>query len=418
MANLRMIGGTRGAHTRHVSSRGIGLPLVLFIVVLVVIYVVVQLVRPAPSVTLETASQVSWTVPGAAPSLPWPTTGSAALEEVGVGSLGHSGSDAAVPIASIAKVLTAYVVLQDHPIAPDSEGGNITVTPDVVSNYQTGLAGDQSEVAVTAGETITELEALEGLLVGSGNDMALLLAEWDAGTETAFIAKMNSEAQKLGLTSTHITDPSGLDPGTVSTPSDLLHLAQVAMAVPTLEQVVAMPEATLPVAGVVYNVNADLGKDGIVGIKTGTDPEAGGCLLFQAQETTSAGPVTLIGVVLGQQAASILTAALSAADTLVKAAFAAMQSVPLVTPGQSLGRVEAPWGASAAVTASSAAHIATLPGVTLHGTIRRVALGSSVAAGAKVGVLEVKTPSGTVPITLRVGSAVSGPGIGWRLTDL
>ena len=70
---------------------------------------------------------------------------------------------------------------------------------------------------MAAGESLTELQALEGLLIPSGNNLAVLLADWDAGSTDAFVAKMNSAAQTLGLTSSHFVDVSGLDPGSEST---------------------------------------------------------------------------------------------------------------------------------------------------------------------------------------------------------
>jgi D-alanyl-D-alanine carboxypeptidase (penicillin-binding protein 5/6) len=392
---------------------------VVVLLVLAVVYVAVQLLRPLSSPTLRSATNVSWTVPGNAPALPWPATGSAALSQVGVGTLGQAGSTAPVPIASIAKVLTTYVVLKDHPVASGSQGATITVNPDVVANYKAGLAGGQSEVAVVTGESLTEVQALEGLLVGSGNDIALLLAEWDAGTQAAFVDKMNSTARALDLASTHITDPSGLDPGTVASPADVLRLGQLAMTDPLVRQIVAQPQVTLPVAGVVPNLDTDLGKDGIVGIKTGTDLQAGGCFLFEAQQTTSAGSATLVGVVLGQQGTSFAAAALTAADKLVKAAFADMRALPLVPTGRSLGTVVAPWGASVAVTAPGAPRISTLPGITLHGALRRVHLAGSLPAGATAGVLHLQASAGeTIDVVLRTGAPLPGPSITWRLTHL
>lgn len=418
MANLRLIGNSRGAHMRRQARRGLGARhLVLAVVVLAVVYVGVQLLRPLPAPTLRGASTVSWTVPGAPATLPWPAGGSAALSELGVGSLGQSGPSGPVPIASIAKVLTAYVVLKDHPLAIGSPGPSIPVTPDVAANYHSGLAGGQSEVPVVAGESLTELQALQGLLVASGNDLALLVADWDAGSEQAFVAKMNATAQSLGLRSTHITDPSGLDPGTVSSPADLLELGALAMALPVVRQIVALPQVTLPNAGVLPNYDAVLGKDGIIGIKTGSDLQAAGCFLFEAQETTAAGPATLIGVVLGQQGAGYVPASLAAGDALVKAAFAQMRAVPLVPAGQQLGSVTAPWGASVAVVASGAPTIATLPGVTLHARLERVQLGGSVPAGTKVGVLHALNSSGgAVDVVLRTAAPLRGPGVLWRLT--
>jgi hypothetical protein len=206
-----------------------------------------QWTRPIPRPTFRPAVTTSVHIPGTSPSLPWPTTGSAALTMEGVGSLGQVGSTQPVPIASITKVMTAYVVLKDHPLGPGATGPAIPVTADTLSAYQLGLATQQSVVKVAAGENLTEIEALEGLLIPSGNDIATLLAEWDAGSTTAFIAKMNSTAESLGLTSTHFVDVSGLDSGSTSTAADLIRLGQAAMGNPTFSQIVSMGEVTLPV---------------------------------------------------------------------------------------------------------------------------------------------------------------------------
>lgn len=394
-----------------------GLWLVLLVVVAVAIYVVVQWVRPLPAATFQ-AQTTSLRLPGTAPSLPWPATGEAAISEVGVGSLGHSGTTAGVPTASIIKVLTAYVVLQDHPLSPTDQGPSIPVPADVVNSYRQGVASAQSEVQVSAGESLTEMEALQGMLVASGNDMAQLLGDWDAGSVSAFVTKENAAAKKLGLTATHVTDPSGLDAGTVSSTEDLVHLGEVAVANPTIRQVVALPSITLPGAGLIYNFDYAVGHNGIIGIKTGSDGAAGGCFLFAAQQTVSGKQVTLVGVVLGQTATPMLPAALNAAESLVGAAFSSLRPLPLVPPGQKVGVVKAPWGASVAVTASNAPTVIAAPGTQLAATVRRGTLGSSVAAGAKVGELQVTTESGKLSVPLRTTAALAGPSFTWRLTNL
>src|SRR5439155_1632405 len=75
-----------------------------------------------------------------------------------------------------------------------------------------------------------------------------------------------------------------------------------ALQIPAFRQIVAMPQVTLPVAGVAYNVNANIGHDGIVGVKTGSSSQAGGCLAFAAIRTVAGSPVTIVGVVLGVRA--------------------------------------------------------------------------------------------------------------------
>jgi serine-type D-Ala-D-Ala carboxypeptidase (penicillin-binding protein 5/6) len=108
--------------------------------------------------------------------LAWPVQGEAAVGVRGVGLIGAHGSGRPTPIASIAKVMSAYVVLRDHPLNGDAGGPLIAVTRADVAAYRADQAAGQSVVAVRAGERLTERQALAGLLLPSGNNIATLLA--------------------------------------------------------------------------------------------------------------------------------------------------------------------------------------------------------------------------------------------------
>ncbi len=388
------------------------------VVVPVVVLVGVQWFRPLPAATLRGIGPQVLRVAGTPPPLPWPATGAGALVEVGAGSLGAVGSTQPAPIASLAKVLTAYVVLQDHPLAPGADGPAIPVPPQIVANDRAGVASGQSEVAVAQGETLTEAQALQGLLVASGNDIALLLAQWDAGTTAAFVAKMNAVARTLGLTGTRITDPSGLDPETVSTPSDLVRLGQLAMAIPVFRQVVGMPQVTLPVAGTVPTYDHDLGRDGFVGIKTGFDSAAGGCFLFEADTPVGHTTVSFVGVVLGQHGADPNAAALDVADRLVRAAEAQIRPLPLAPAGERIATLTAPWGASVPVVMATSPTVVGWPGLAVPFVLRPRIRTGPVAAGVRVGTLSVHLPQGQVDVGAVTRRTLPGPGVVWRLTRL
>jgi D-alanyl-D-alanine carboxypeptidase (penicillin-binding protein 5/6) len=332
--------------------------------------------------------------------------------------LGHVRETQPAPIAGLAGVLTAYVVLKDHPISTGGDSGpTISVTPQTLSAYQSGSAAGEPEVTVTAGETLTELDALEGLLVGSGNDMATLLAYWDAGTTSAFVAKMDLTAGALGLGHTHVTDPSGADPGTVSTPSDLIRLGEAAMEIPVFKQIVSLGETTLPSAGLRYNPNFDLGRDGIVGIAAGSDTATNGCYLFAAQKTVNGQTVTLYGAVLGQAGPNgPNTAAVDAGDALVRAALPAINAVPIFPTRHVVGELSAPWGASAPVMVSEPVTVIGWPGLSVPVTARLNTFSVPLAAGAEVGVLQVRQGSHVTTATLKSAAALSGPSASWRLT--
>ncbi len=387
------------------------------VVILVAVLAGVQWFRPVPSPMFRSAVSTSVRLPGAPPSLPWPSTGSAALVMEGLGGLGHAGSPQPVPIAGLAKVMTAYLVLKDHPLAPGVAGPAILVTAATIAAAQAEAATQQSVVPVVAGETISELQALEGLLVAQGNDIATLLTGWDSGSTAAFVAQMNTAARAMGLDSTKFNDPTGLDPGSVSTPTDMIRLGEAAMAIPVFRQVVAMRQVTLSLAGIVYNFDYDLGHDGIVGIKTGSDAAAGGCFLFEAQHTVAGKLLTLVGAVLGQDGTSPITTALYDAELMAHAAFAAAGALPVVPADRPVGRIVAPWGSSVSVTAESS-DIVAWPGLSVPVQVRLEAIPSAISSDTRVGVLRVDVGGQRVDVALRTSGRVPGPSVMWRLTRI
>jgi serine-type D-Ala-D-Ala carboxypeptidase (penicillin-binding protein 5/6) len=269
--------------------------------------------------------------PASAASRPsWPSAGQSALAVDGLGSLGTSGPvTRPQPIASVAKVMDAYQVLSDHPLRPNDQGPTITVLPSEAGAYWAERFSGQTLAPVTAGERISERQALETMLLPSANDMARILARWDAGSIAAFLDRENRTAARLGMTHTHYTDPAGVDFRTVSTAPDQLRLAQAAMAVPALVGIVRETSATVPVAGTVHNMNHLLGHYGVIGVKTGWTSAAGGCLMFVARVNGKSGTDrTVYGVVLGQHGGSSggNVAAAAAATKLVNAARAAIRA--------------------------------------------------------------------------------------------
>ena len=209
--------------------------------------------------------------------------------------------------------------------------------------YASDQRQGQSVVRVSAGERLTERQALEAMLIPSGNNIADMLARWDAGSGGAFVVKMNARARSLGLRRTRYADASGADPATVSTAGDQFRLTLRALQIPAFRQIVAMPQVTLPVAGVAYNVNSALGHDGIVGVKTGSSSTAGGCLAFAAIRTVAGSQVMIVGVVLGVRATSAqpseLGGVISAAGNLLASVGGDLEHAEVVRPGAVLGTV-------------------------------------------------------------------------------
>ncbi len=251
----------------------------------------------------------------------WPADGVSAADISGFGVMAGPGATRPVPIASVTKVMTAYVVLHDHPLPSGGSGPDIAVQSSEVAAYPSQVRDGDSLVPVVAGETITERQALEALLLPSADNMAWILARWDADSQAAFVERMNATARRLGMTGTSYTDPSGLDPSTTSTAADQVRLGMAAMRVPVLAAIAAMSTAVVPVAGIVRNYNTLLGQDGIAGLKTGSTQAAGGCVLIAAWHKEGAHNTLIVAATFGQPgtAQTILPNALHAGHMLVLA---------------------------------------------------------------------------------------------------
>jgi D-alanyl-D-alanine carboxypeptidase (penicillin-binding protein 5/6) len=252
----------------------------------------------------------------ALPSAMLPAHGQAAVQ-LGQSRVRAGPNQHAAPIASVAKVMTAYLVLRDHPLRPGEDGPTITLTDADVADTHRRAGQDESVVPIAAGEQLTELQALQAVLLPSANNVAAVLARWDAGSEGRFVARMNATARSLGMTRTRYTDPSGYDDATVSTAADQVRIVDRAMRLPVFASIVATPSATLPVAGTVNNTNTLLGHAGFVGVKTGSSNAAGGCFAFRAIRRIHGKWTTVTGVVLGQPGHDPIAAGLAAAAAMV-----------------------------------------------------------------------------------------------------
>ncbi len=246
----------------------------------------------------------------------WPSYGQAAVQ-VGQSRVQAGPNQHAAPIASVAKVTTAYLVLRDHPLQVGESGPTITLTEADVADTDRRSRERESVVPIVAGEQLTELQALQALLLPSANNIAAVLARWDSGSVARFVARMNATARSLAMTRTRYTDPSGYDDATVSTAADQLRVVDRAMRLPAFASIVATTSATLPVAGTVRNTNTLLGRDGFVGVKTGSDRAAGGCFAFRAIRLVHGKRTPITGVVLGQPGYDLIDTALAAANAMV-----------------------------------------------------------------------------------------------------
>lgn len=368
-----------------------------------------QYSRPIPSVNGLAALTSPTTSPAIV--LAWPPYGQGALAAQGYGLLHTNGEQKAVPMASVAKVVTALAVLKQKPLAAGEQGPNITITSEDVAIYNNYYSQDGSVVRVETGEQISEYQALQALLIPSANNIADTLVRWAFGTNENYLAYANNMVADMGLGSTKIADASGFSPQSVSSAQDLARLGLAAMDNSILAAIVSQQTAELPVVGMVNNVNWLLGNDGVVGIKTGNTTEAGGCFLFAAKRTISGQDVTLVGALMQ---APDLNTAIKDARTVVTASDSGFELVKVAAKDQVIGTYKTPWGAISDAVADQDLNILAWRGTQLQASAKLNSLKPPAKAGSSAGIITVTNSQKTIPVPAILKTDLPSPSWYWR----
>jgi D-alanyl-D-alanine carboxypeptidase (penicillin-binding protein 5/6) len=376
----------------------------------------INYLRPIPQVVATQTLPGSLTK-GAAPTLPWPDRGQGAVGVEGSGVLAATAAARPQPIASVAKVMTALVVLDQKPLQAGQQGPALTVTAADVAEYQQAQANGESTVAVQAGEQLSEYQVLQGVLIPSGNNMAQMLARWASGSIEAHVQRMNDKAAELKLRQTRFADVSGISDQTVSVPADLIRLGEAAMKNQVLAEIVGQPQATLPgLPGPAINVNYVLGKDGIVGVKTGNIPQVGAVYLSAATHQLADGRKLLVFAAV--QGLPTLQNALDDARALLAVVRQSLQVQRIVSRDQVVGRYASPWGSNANIVADSDLDIPLLPGTRVATTLTARALVAPQAAGPTVGTIKVRTGFEELQVPVALTDDLQAATTSWRLSRL
>lgn len=408
-----MASGTEGRQRRATYvRRRIAAGAIAVAVLGVGIYTPVTLLAPVPTVAAEVAPVAEQAQPAAAVATPgFGVSGIAAIDEPGV--LAAVDDGAAHPIASISKTITALVVLQAKPMTADDDGATITLTEQDAAFSDWQAANGGSAEPATAGVVMTQRDVLELMLLPSANNYAQTLAAWAFGSEAAYVDAARAWLVEHGMTSTTINDASGYDDGNVSTVTDLLTLGRLVLADPVLAPIVGSTSADVPDIGTIVNSNALLGTDGVDGIKTGTAPLAGACLLFSADLAIGSQTVTVVGVVLGGASHAELRESVTA---LIRSVAAGYREVPVVTAGAAYADYGQVWGDTADAVAAEDATLLVWSDTPITTTVA-VEPVSLADAGAEVGSVTVHAGTRSISVPLVLDATIDDPGPWWRLTN-
>jgi len=386
-----------------------------------------RLAAPLPRASLHVRPPLAFVVPGNRASFDWPAQGQAAVIVPSLMSkpLAFSPGEHPVPIASLTKLMTAYLVLQQHPLRPGQMGPVLTISSRAVKRYEEDVAEDQSSVRVALGERLSEYQLLQALLVRSANNIANFLGDWVAGSVPAFVGQMNQMAARLGMTQTHYADASGFDPASVSTARDVAVIAAADMRNPVFRAIVDEHTVTLPLIGTRRNIVRRIGTGPVVGVKSGFTSRAGGCaviatrLLVPRGVPGSTATATYVAVVLDQQGGGSLHRAANLAEGLDEQA-AKFGPVPvvLVRSGTHVGFLEAPWSHRRRIPVVLDARRSALawPGQRVSYQLSTVGtLRGKLPAGTVVGSLKVRWALFATRVRMRTAAEVPGPSWTWRV---
>ncbi|WP_439688487.1 D-alanyl-D-alanine carboxypeptidase family protein [Curtobacterium sp. SP.BCp] len=386
---------------------------VVAVLVLAVGYLVAAAVVPfAPA----SAATTTYSAPtSTVPDLTFPGYGATAVEATDFPeSLRTSGDREQRSIASITKVVTALVVLEEKPLEPGERGPTIRFTKQMQGLYATYLAKNGEVAPMPDGLRLSEYQTFQVMLMKSANNYAGSLALWAFGSMDAYEKAAGTWLDEHGLADTVIHEPTGLDPRNRSTATDLVDLGQLALANPVVKEIVGTKQVTVPGAGDIENSNKLLGLDGVEGIKTGTLDEAGACLLFAATYERGGRQVTVVGAMLGGVDHDSLD---DDVQRLLRSVADNFQLVTLTHEGQTFGTYSTPWqdGADAVAAKASEVLVWGKTTVTAKTHLDPVTVGDR---GERVGRVRFTiSDHAAVTVPLELDRSITDPGVWWRWTN-
>jgi D-alanyl-D-alanine carboxypeptidase (penicillin-binding protein 5/6) len=186
------------------------------------------------------------------------------------------------------------------------------------------------------------------------------------------------------------------------------------MLQPVFAQIVAQSQATLPVAGVVHNLDTLLGQGGVVGIKTGHTDQAGGCFVMAADLSIDGIAVRVYGAVMGQP--NDLAGAFKATSALLQGLVPALHAHTVVHSNDVIARYRTAWDEAGTIVAGQSITWVLLDGAAVSRQVKLDDLPATLPAGTRVGTLLLVAGPHHAELPLVTAAPINGPGAGWRLT--
>lgn len=342
-------------------------------------------------------------------------------EQSGPAAVGWQGDETVItndptayPIASISKLVTLLVGLEQQPLEPGTDGPSYTWTGADAARQAQYLALDGVAFPIPIGTEVTTRQMLTLALLPSANDFAAAYASWVIGDDEVFSAAVTDWAARNGLESVYLTEPTGMDEANVASVADVVRIGQLALANPAIAELTRLPTSELPWGiDTVENTNPLLASlPGVVGLKTGRSSSAGFNLVTAQEADASGRAVVKITAVLGRGSESE-RAENSAA--LLGTMDATAQPTELVSEKQEVGTAVTVDGITIPLVTAGTASTVLLPGESASVTTTLDPLGAG-PAGQPAGSVQVTSPTGGSEVTVITDASIVAPDLWWRLT--
>jgi D-alanyl-D-alanine carboxypeptidase (penicillin-binding protein 5/6) len=317
-------------------------------------------------------------------------------------------------MASAAKIVTALVVLDSRPLKPDGAGPTVVISSEDYRNYIDFGTSDARTVAVFPGETWTQRELLEAMILGSSNNHAETLARWAFGSAEGYLDAAGRWLHTNGLTGTDVVDATGLSDASAGTATDLAHLAGLASTNPIISDILANPASALTSRRGVNNTTSYLPEEGVTGISRSYTDAAGVCFLFSARIGDGDDAFTFSGAFIGEPDHDTLETDVLA---LMGSAREGVHDQPILAEGDPYALLETAWGErTAAVVGVTKSQVGWQTGARddVQVAVEDIRTGR---AGKPVGRVATTIDGETVSAPLVLEKTIRDPGPGWRLLN-
>ncbi|WP_169078399.1 D-alanyl-D-alanine carboxypeptidase family protein [Microcella alkalica] len=375
------------------------------------VYSTLALLAPLPGIDGRALERVSVSTPAATVALPgYGASAIGPLDEAGTVYAGVD-LDTVRPIASITKVVTALVVLEQAPLAAGESGPTITLDTAAGRLDEEYRARNGSVAPAEAGLQLTQRQLIDLMLVWSANNYADTLAIWAFGSTENYLAAAAEYLDRHGIENLQVADATGFSPDSAGTPRALLELARLAAAHPVVAESAAQEVIDVPGVGRFENRNLALGRDGVTGLKTGTTEEAGACLLFSGRAQIDGETVDVVGVVLD---AEVQSQAAADARALLTSVVDDYRLVTVAEPGEPVARWRAPWGDEVELRTAEGASELVWGDATSQSFVPTPELRAGFPA-PDAPAMAVQLGDEQLEVPLQWSGAIEGPDLAWRL---